>query len=185
MAEEKTNVMRILDQKRVPYTPHHYAHPNGAVDGASVAALLDRDPASVCKTLVTQGASRQHYVFIIPVLRSLDLKAAARAVGEKSIEMIPQARLLPLTGYVHGGCSPVGMKKPFPTVLDGSVEGLDAIVVSAGKIGAQVELAPAASAPWWVEPSRRYPNNFSSSGNFFSAFSSKERANPNCKGESK
>ena len=144
MAEEKTNVMRILDQKRVPYTPHHYAHPNGAVDGASVAALLDRDPASVCKTLVTQGASRQHYVFIIPVLRSLDLKAAARAVGEKSIEMIPQARLLPLTGYVHGGCSPVGMKKPFPTVLDGSVEGLDANVVSAGKIGAQVELAPAA-----------------------------------------
>ena len=143
MAEEKTNVMRILDQKRVPYTPHHYAHPNGAVDGASVAALLDRDPASVCKTLVTQGASRQHYVFVIPVLRSLDLKAAARAVGEKSIEMIPQARL-PLTGYVHGGCSPVGMKKPFPTVLDGSVEGLDAIVVSAGKIGAQVELAPAA-----------------------------------------
>ena len=142
MAEEKTNVMRILDQKRVPYTPHHYAHPNGAVDGASVAALLD--PASVCKTLVTQGASRQHYVFVIPVLRSLDLKAAARAVGEKSIEMIPQARLLPLTGYVHGGCSPVGMKKPFPTVLDGSVEGLDAIVVSAGKIGAQVELAPAA-----------------------------------------
>ena len=141
MAEEKTNVMRILDQKRVPYTPHHYAHPNGAVDGASVAALLDRDPASVCKT---QGASRQHYVFVIPVLRSLDLKAAARAVGEKSIEMIPQARLLPLTGYVHGGCSPVGMKKPFPTVLDGSVEGLDAIVVSAGKIGAQVELAPAA-----------------------------------------
>ena len=182
MAEEKTNVMRILDQKRVPYTPHHYAHPNGAVDGASVAALLDRDPASVCKTLVTQGASRQHYVFVIPVLRSLDLKAAARAVGEKSIEMIPQARLLPLTGYVHGGCSPVGMKKPFPTVLDGSVAGLDAIVVSAGKIGAQVELAP---APWWVEPSRRYPNNFSSSGNFFSAFSSKERANPNCKGESK
>ena len=146
MAEEKTNVMRILDQKRVPYTPHHYAHPNGAVDGASVAALLDRDPASVCKTLVTQGASRQHYVFIIPVLRSLelDLKKAAKAVGEKSIEMIPQARLLPLTGYVHGGCSPVGMKKPFPTVLDGSVEGLDAIVVSAGKIGAQVELAPAA-----------------------------------------
>ena len=111
MAEEKTNVMRILDQKRVPYTPHHYAHPNGAVDGASVATLLDRDPASVCKTLVTQGASRQHYVFVIPVLRSLDLKAAARAVGEKSIEMIPQARLLPLTGYVHGGCSPVGQEK--------------------------------------------------------------------------
>jgi Cys-tRNA(Pro)/Cys-tRNA(Cys) deacylase len=148
MAEEKTNVMRILDQKRVPYTPHHYAHPNGAVDGASVAALLDRDPASVCNykgmDIPYMRGILGQYVFIIPVLRSLDLKAAARAVGEKSIEMIPQARLLPLTGYVHGGCSPVGMKKPFPTVLDGSVEGLDAIVVSAGKIGAQVELAPAA-----------------------------------------
>ena len=142
MAEEKTNVMRILDQKRVPYTPHHYAHPNGAVDGASVAALLDRDPASVCKTLVTQGASRQHYVFIIPVLRSLDLKAAARAVGEKSIEMIPQARLLPLTGYVHGGCSPVGMKKPFPTVFHRSALDQETILVSAGKIGFQVEVRP-------------------------------------------
>ena len=143
MAEEKTNVMRILDQKRVPYTPHHYAHPNGAVDGASVAALLDRDPASVCKTLVTQGASRQHYVFVIPVLRSLDLKAAARAAGEKSIEMIPQARLLPLTGYVHGGCSPVGMKKQYPTVFHETAEIIDTIMVSAGKIGYQVQLNPA------------------------------------------
>ena len=142
MAEEKTNVMRILDQKRVPYTPHHYAHPNGAVDGASVAALIGRDPASVCKTLVTQGASHQHYVFVIPVLRSLDLKAAARAAGEKSIEMIPQARLLPLTGYVHGGCSPVGMKKQYPTVFHETAEILDTITVSAGKIGYQVELAP-------------------------------------------
>ena len=144
MAEEKTNVMRILDQKRVPYTPHHYAHPNGAVDGASVAALLDRDPASVCKTLVTQGASRQHYVFVIPVLRSLDLKAAARAVGEKSIEMIPQARLLPLTGYVHGGCSPVGMKKQYPTVFHRTALDYETVYISAGKIGAQVELAPRA-----------------------------------------
>ena len=142
MAEEKTNVMRILDQKRVPYTPHHYAHPNGAVDGASVAALLDRDPASVCKTLVTQGASRQHYVFIIPVLRSLDLKAAARAVGEKSIEMIPQARLLPLTGYVHGGCSPVGMKKPFPTWIDETALLTDAFFCSAGRLGAQIGIDP-------------------------------------------
>ena len=144
MAEEKTNVMRILDQKRVPYTPHHYAHPNGAVDGASVAALLDRDPASVCKTLVTQGASRQHYVFIIPVLRSLDLKAAARAVGEKSIEMIPQARLLPLTGYVHGGCSPVGMKKLFPTVFHQDCLEHPVVVVSAGRIGYQVAVEPRA-----------------------------------------
>ena len=149
MAEEKTNVMRILDQKKVAYTPHHYAHPDGAVDGVSVAALIDRDPSCVCKTLVTQGASKKYYVFVIPVGRELDLKAAARAAGEKSIEMLKQAQLLPLTGYVHGGCSPVGMKKQFPTVqfptvLDESVEGLDTIVVSAGKIGAQVELAPAA-----------------------------------------
>ena len=135
-----------LDQKKVPYTPHHYAHPDGAVDGASVAALIDKDPASVCKTLVTQGASKKYYVFVIPVLKELDLKAAAKAVGEKSIEMIKQAQLLPLTGYIHGGCSPVGMKKQFPTVFDQSVAGLDTITVSAGKIGAQVEVAPAALA---------------------------------------
>ena len=133
MAEEKTNVMRILDQKRVPYTPHHYAHPNGAVDGASVAALLDRDPASVWQDPGDPGGQPPALRLCHPVLRSLDLKAAARAVGEKSIEMIPQARLLPLTGYVHGGCSPVGMKKPFPTVLDGSVEGLDASWSAPGK----------------------------------------------------
>ena len=144
MSEEKTNVMRVLDQKKVPYTPHHYAHPDGAVDGASVAALIGKDPASVCKTLVTQGASKKYYVFVIPVLRELDLKAAARAVREKSIEMIRQAQLLPLTGYVHGGCSPVGMKKQFPTVFDQSEETLDTITVSAGKIGAQVEVAPGA-----------------------------------------
>ncbi len=143
MSVEKTNVMRVLDQKKVPYTPHHYAHPDGAVDGVSVAALIDRDPASVCKTLVTQGASKKYHVFVIPVQKELDLKAAAKAAGEKSIEMIRQTQLLPLTGYVHGGCSPVGMKKQFPTVLDASVEHLDTIVVSAGKIGAQVELAPA------------------------------------------
>ena len=146
MSEEKTNVMRVLDQKKVPYTPHHYAHTDGAVDGASVAALIDKDPASVCKTLVTQGASKKYYVFVIPVLKELDLKAAAKAVGEKSIEMIKQAQLLPLTGYIHGGCSPVGMKKQFPTVFDQSVAGLDTITVSAGKIGAQVEVAPAALA---------------------------------------
>ena len=144
MAEEKTNVMRILDQKKAAYTPHWYAHPDGAVDGVSVAALIDRDPAAVCKTLVTQGASKKYYVFVIPVGRELELKAAARAVGEKSIAMLPQAQLLPLTGYVHGGCSPIGMKKQFSTVLDQSVENLDTIVVSAGRIGAQVELSPAA-----------------------------------------
>ena len=144
MAEFKTNVMRMLDKEKVPYTPHTYDHGDGAIDGASVAAKMGQDPARVFKALVTQGAGKSYFVFVVPVLAELDLKKAAKAVGEKSIEMIPQARLLPLTGYVHGGCSPVGMKKPFPTVLDGSVEGLDAIVVSAGKIGAQVELAPAA-----------------------------------------
>lgn len=142
MPEEKTNVMRILDQKKAAYTPHWYAHPHGAVDGVSVAALMGKDGASVCKTLVTQGASKKYYVFVIPVDRELDLKGAARAVGEKSVEMIRQAQLLPLTGYVHGGCSPVGMKKQFPTVLDASVEHLPTVTVSAGKIGAQVELAP-------------------------------------------
>lgn len=143
MSEEKTNVMRVLDQKKVPYTPHHYAHPDGAVDGASVAALIDKDPASVCKTLVTQGASKKYYVFVIPVLKELDLKAAAKAVGEKSIEMIKQAQLLPLTGYVHGGCSPIGMKKQFPTVFHHSALDQETIFVSAGKIGFQVELSPA------------------------------------------
>ena len=144
MAEEKTNVMRILDQKKVAYTPHHYAHPDGAVDGVSVAALIDRDPSCVCKTLVTQGASKKYYVFVIPVGRELDLKAAARAAGEKSIEMLKQAQLLPLTGYVHGGCSPVGMKKQYPTVFHQTAMDYDTIYISAGKIGAQVELAPQA-----------------------------------------
>ena len=143
--EEKTNVMRVLDQKKIPYTPHTYPHGDGeAPDGVTVAQNLGINPAQVFKTLVTKGASGGYYVFDIPVAATLDLKKAAKAVGEKSIAMLHSKELLPLTGYVHGGCSPVGMKKPFPTVLDGSVEGLDAIVVSAGKIGAQVELAPAA-----------------------------------------
>ena len=112
--EEKTNVMRTLDQRKVPYTPHTY-DPNGPVDGVSVAAWLGMDPASVFKTLVAKGASGAYYVFDIPVAESLDLKKAARAVGEKSVAMIHQKELLPLTGYVHGGCSPVGMKKLLPT----------------------------------------------------------------------
>ena len=114
--EEKTNVMRTLDQRKVPYTPHTY-DPNGPVDGVSVAAGLGMAPASVFKTLVAKGASGAYYVFDIPVAESLDLKKAARAVGEKSVAMIHQKELLPLTGYVHGGCSPVGMKKLFPTVF--------------------------------------------------------------------
>lgn len=143
--DEKTNVMRVLEQKKVAYTAHTYPHEEGvAVDGVTVARSMGQDPECVFKTLVARGASGGYYVFDIPVGDTLDLKKAAKAVGEKSIAMIHQKELLPLTGYVHGGCSPVGMKKPFPTVLDGSVAGLDAIVVSAGKIGAQVELAPAA-----------------------------------------
>ena len=115
MAEFKTNVMRMLDKEKVPYTPHTYDHGDGAIDGASVAAKMGQDPARVFKTLVTQGAGKSYFVFVVPVLAELDLKKAAKAVGEKSIAMLPQKKLLPLTGYVHGGCSPVGMSKHFPT----------------------------------------------------------------------
>ncbi len=139
--DEKTNVMRLLDQHGVPYTPHFY-DPDGPIDGLSVAKAVGADPEAVFKTLVTRGASGGYYVFDIPVGDSLDLKKAARAVGEKSIAMLPQKELLPLTGYVHGGCSPVGMKKPFPTVFHETVILFDTIYVSAGKIGAQVETDP-------------------------------------------
>jgi len=141
-AEEKTNVMRLLDQKKVKYTGHHYEAPNGAVDGVSVAAAVGKDVSQVFKTLVTRGASKKNYVFVVPVAMELDLKAAAKAAGEKSIEMIRQAELLPLTGYIHGGCSPLGMKKQFPTFIDASAQEQETMMVSAGKIGAQVELKP-------------------------------------------
>ena len=137
---EKTNVMRILDQKKITYTPH--AYDPGTTDGRSVAALTGQDPATVFKTLVTVGASKRNYVFVIPVNQELDLKKAAKAVGEKSIAMIKQAELLPLTGYVHGGCSPVGMKKQFRTVIHQSAAQLPQMLVSAGRLGAQVELSP-------------------------------------------
>ena len=140
---EKTNVMRVLEQKNIPYTAHAYDQLVGT-DGASVAKQLGQDPAQVFKTLVARGASGGLYVFDIPVGDSLDLKKAARAVGEKSVAMLAQKELLPLTGYVHGGCSPVGMKKQYPTVFDETAELFDTICVSAGKIGFQVELDPAA-----------------------------------------
>lgn len=140
--EEKTNVMRTLDQKKIPYTAFSY-DPNGPIDGVSVAAETGLDAASVFKTLVTKGASGAYYVFDIPVAENLDLKKAAKAVGEKSIAMLPQKELLPLTGYVHGGCSPVGMKKQFPTVFHETVNELALIAVSAGKIGHQVQVKPA------------------------------------------
>ena len=139
--EDKTNVMRLLDQAGISYTPHTY-DPNGPIDGVSVARILGQDEGAVFKTLVTRGASGAYYVFDVPVADNLDLKKAARAVGEKSIAMIQQKELLPLTGYVHGGCSPVGMKKQFPTVFHETAEILDTIMVSAGKIGYQVQCEP-------------------------------------------
>ena len=139
--EEKTNVMRTLDQKKIPYTAFSY-DPNGPIDGVSVAAETGLDAASVFKTLVTKGASGAYYVFDIPVAENLDLKKAAKAVGEKSIAMLPQKELLPLTGYIHGGCSPVGMKKQFPTVFHETANELALVAVSAGKIGHQVQVKP-------------------------------------------
>lgn len=141
--EEKTNVMRVLEQKKVPYTAHTYPVADAAPDGVSVARMLGQDPAAVFKTLVAKGASGGYYVFDIPAADTLDLKKAARAVEEKSIAMLPARELLPLTGYVHGGCSPVGMKKRFPTVFHESCLERETICVSAGKIGFQVEVSPA------------------------------------------
>jgi Cys-tRNA(Pro)/Cys-tRNA(Cys) deacylase len=139
--QEKTNVMRLLDQQGVRYESHCYEG-TGAVSGAEVAAVLGQDPERVFKTLVTEGKSGQHYVFVIPVLQELDLKKAAAASGEKSIAMVKAKELLPLTGYIHGGCSPIGMKKPFPTFVEESAILYDRILFSAGKIGYQVELPP-------------------------------------------
>ena len=140
--EEKTNVMRVLEQKGIPYTPHTYEHGDTAPDGVAVARSLGQDPEAVFKTLVTKGASGGYYVFDIPVAHTLDLKKAAKAVGEKSIAMLPAKELLPLTGYVHGGCSPVGLKKLFPTVFHETCILYDTICVSAGKVGFQVEVNP-------------------------------------------
>ena len=141
--EEKTNVMRTLEQKKIPYTAHSY-DPDGPIDGVSVAQTLGQPAERVFKTLVTKAASGAYYVFDIPVAENLDLKKAAKVVGEKSIAMLPQKELLGLTGYVHGGCSPVGMKKQFPTVFHETALGYDTVCVSAGKIGAQVECDPKA-----------------------------------------
>ena len=145
--QEKTNVMRILEQKKIPYTAHFYTGGGGPEGdreyGLHVARTLGQDPARVFKTLVSRGASGGYYVFEVPVAENLDLKKAAKAVGEKSIAMLPQTELLGLTGYAHGGCSPVGMKKQFPTVFHETAELFDTICVSAGRVGAQVEVNPA------------------------------------------
>lgn len=137
---QKTNVMRVLDQKKVPYEMYTYADTE-AISGLEVAAVLGQNPNQVFKTLVTVGASKKNYVFVIPVCSELNLKKAAKAVGEKSIEMIKSKELLPLTGYIHGGCSPIGMKKFFTTTIDETAKDWDTIIFSAGKIGYQVEVS--------------------------------------------
>ena len=137
--QEKTNVMRTLDQKKISYTPHFYDSTE-AISGTEVAAVLGQNPDQVFKTLVTVSSSKKNYVFVIPVAKELDLKKAAKAVGEKKIEMIKSKELLPLTGYIHGGCSPIGMKKFFKTTIDESAKNCDTIMFSAGKIGYQVEM---------------------------------------------
>ena len=139
--KEKTNVMRVLDSLKIGYVGHTY-EPDPTRSGEEIAAILGEDAANVFKTLVTVGKTGQHYVFVIPVAEELDLKKAASAAGEKSIAMIKQKELLPLTGYVHGGCSPIGMKKPFPTFIHESALILERIFVSAGKVGYQIELDP-------------------------------------------
>ena len=139
-AIQKTNVMRVLDQKKVPYEMYTYADTE-AISGIEVANVLGQNPNQVFKTLVTVGASKKNYVFVIPVCSELNLKKAAKAVGEKSIEMIKSKELLPLTGYIHGGCSPIGMKKFFTTTIDESAKEWDTIIFSAGKIGYQVEVS--------------------------------------------
>lgn len=137
--QEKTNVMRILDQKKVAYVIHDYSD-SGAIAGEDVAQVLGENPEQVFKTLVTVGKSKQNYVFMVPVWGELNLKKAAKAVGEKSVEMIKAKELLPLTGYVHGGCSPIGMKKVFPTTVDSTALKFEKIFFSAGRVGSQVEV---------------------------------------------
>lgn len=139
---EKTNVMRLMDAKNISYEAHEYDE--SIVDGEAVAKAVGKNADAVFKTLVTVGASKKNYVFVIPVSCTLELKKAAKAAGEKSIAMILQKELLPLTGYIHGGCSPIGMKKPLATFIDETAELFDTICVSAGKRGAQAELAPEA-----------------------------------------
>ncbi len=146
--DEKTNVMRILDQKKVPYTPHFYEEeegPEGTRDyGVHVAQVLGQDPKRAFKTLVAKGASGTYHVFDIPTTDSLDLKKAAKAAGEKSIDLLPVKDITAVTGYIRGGCSPVGMKKQYPTIFHQTALEFETIYVSAGKIGAQVEVEPRA-----------------------------------------
>lgn len=140
--DDKTNVMRVLEKAKINYSFRKY-EPNASLTGGEIARLLGEEPEKVFKTLVTVSKSKEHYVFMLPVEKELDLKKAARAAGEKNIEMIAQKELLSLTGYVHGGCSPIGMKKQFKTFIDESARQFDTIMFSAGKVGYQVEIATA------------------------------------------
>jgi len=141
VAEEKTNVMRVLAQKKIAYKSYTY-EPDASKSGTEIAAILGESVDRVFKTLVTRGKSGAYYVFVIPVARELDLKKAAKTVSEKSIDMIPQKELLPLTGYVHGGCSPIGMKKYFPTTVHETAKEFNTFFFSGGKVGFQVEVSP-------------------------------------------
>ena len=140
--EQKTNAMRVLDAAGIPYE-YRFFETDGPKSGVEVAEMLGLDPEGVFKTLVTVGHSKDHYVFMIPVAEELDLKKAAKAVGEKSIQMIKSKELLPLTGYVHGGCSPIGMRKLFVTTVDETAQLFDAITFSGGRIGCQIVMDPA------------------------------------------
>lgn len=142
MAQAKTNAQRMLEKEKLPYTAHTYSTEDGLLDGVSVAEKVGMPVEKVFKTLVTRGASKNIYVFVVPVALELNLKAAAKSVGEKSVEMVPVKDITPLTGYVKGGCSPIGMKKRYATVVDISARAQETIVVSAGRIGDQIELAP-------------------------------------------
>ena len=142
MAQTKTNAQRMLEKAKLPYNAYTYDTSDGLLDGISVSHKVGVSEEKVFKTLVTRGSSRSVYVFVVPVACELDLKAAAKAVGEKSIEMVHVAEITPLTGYVKGGCSPIGMKKRYPTVMDASAMGQTEIIVSAGRIGDQIALAP-------------------------------------------
>lgn len=136
--EVKTNTLRMLDKIKAEYKCYHYT-PDATLTGAQIAAVLEQNPKQVFKTLVTIGKSRRYYVFMLPVERELDLKKAAAAVGEKALEMVKQKELLPLTGYVHGGCSPIGMKKVFPLIVHNSAAEFATLIFSAGRVGTQVE----------------------------------------------
>lgn len=142
MKKDKTNAMRILDKEKIEYEMLTYSSDDGKIDGVSVANKIGRGAELVYKTLVTQGSSNQYYVFVIPVESELDMKKAAKTAGEKKVEMIPVKDILKVTGYIRGGCSPVGMKKLYPTFIDQEAESLDMMIVSGGKIGTQIEIRP-------------------------------------------